>query len=774
MLRPLGLLAAVCALAALDLPVTAATAELPKNKDGVRPPLPTMQVAGETVGRDMQSLAWQMPKDLAAGWYRVEFTGTAIVPPFEWVSECEFEPYRFRLGTAPKGEEAPVAAFTCEVEGAVRTPVAECLHGAFRTPYQATLRRADRPLRLEPGMRVELETRWYRLMAGGLRLTPLSGAIADVATSSPVAYHLFDETQPPLFDIALSNRGEAALTGTLDLSWIDGLAGEVHRETRPVSVAAGASVSERATWPKPAFGAFSLHVRLRDAAGVLITHQQRHGTYSSRVDARELPDSWPFAWHIRGERMIPPVGFKWLRMFEGWNEIERKPGEYGWDRFDRNMALAKAGGHPVLWVLDGCPKHLSSKPQGGETIAGRKRTVGPGQFPPADWASVQTFVGAVLDRYAPGGDTSTLRAIEVLNEPMAFITYTGAEYTELCRRVHETAKAKSKDIALVGISECGGIHMGWINQVLDAGAAQWFDIASLHLYEASDPDRVTGKSRLLREALDKRGFAAMRMWNTEVGASSWGRWGGTIDSEDAMERRVREAPGFDPAVPYKLGGRWRANNEFVASCDMVRSAAQELAQGWADKIFLFKWRATNSSFINDGEGGGNVVPKLMLPVHSVLAQVWRRYAGTTAEDLAITSPHKAYKVFAHRFTGPGGRVTVLYAQPRRGSFVSGDETVADAGSDPLPEPPVEEETNALPGGLPTSTAPAVAKPGAWTPLPAYDQPVLSVALPGLRPDAVAMDILARRHVAVDAAQVPVSRAPVYIIEAADGRPWPRR
>jgi len=236
---------------------------------------------------------------------------------------------------------------------------------------------------------------------------------------------------------------------------------------------------------------------------------------------------------------------------------------------------------------------------------------------------------------------------------------------------------------------------------------------------------------------------------------------------------VRAAPDFDPTVPYKLGRRWRANNEFVASCDMVRSAAQELAQGWADKIFLFKWRAGNSSFIHDSGAGGNVVPKMYLPAHSVMAQVWRRYAGTAAEDLRIASPNAAYKVLAHRFTGPQGRVTVLYAQPRRGSFVSGDETVADAGSDPLPEPPVEENTNELPGGLPLSMAPAV-DPAAPVVLPPFDQPVLRIALPGVQPGAVAMDILARRHLAIDPQAVEVSRAPVYIIEAADGRPWPRR
>ena len=88
------------------MPVTAASAVLPKGKDGTRPALPTAMVAGESVGRSMERLVWTMPQDLPEGWYRAEFTGSALVPPFEWVSECEFEPYRFRLGTAPRGESA--------------------------------------------------------------------------------------------------------------------------------------------------------------------------------------------------------------------------------------------------------------------------------------------------------------------------------------------------------------------------------------------------------------------------------------------------------------------------------------------------------------------------------------------------------------------------------------------------------------------------------------------------------------------------------------------
>jgi hypothetical protein len=209
----------------------------------------------------------------------------------------------------------------------------------------------------------------------------------------------------------------------------------------------------------------------------------------------------------------------------------------------------------------------------------------------------------------------------------------------------------------------------------------------------------------------------------------------------------------------------------------VRSAAQELSMGWADKVFLFKWRAGNSSFIHDGTLGGNVVPKLMLPVHAVQAQLWKRYAGEQAENLKLASPDSAYKAFGHRFSGPEGRVTVLYVHPRRGAFVSGDETVADAVGDPLPEAPVEEETNALPGGTPQGVGGTVPELG--TALPAYDERVVDIVLPDVRPGAVVMDVLARRQtpVEIDAqgtARLRLSRAPVYLIEPNNGTAWPAR
>lgn len=216
------------------------------------------------------------------------------------------------------------------------------------------------------------------------------------------------------------------------------------------------SATPGATLP---FGAYTLHVEVTNEAGHRVTHQMRHFTYAPRFDdVASLPDSWPFAWHARGEPLIPPVGFKWVRIFDSWREMEPRPGEYAWEKVERLVEQARAGGHKVLWIMGSTPRWASPKPDAPNSP--RNDEVPYYGYPPEDLGHVERFVEAFWNRFAPGGDTSVVGAVEVMNEPNVkhgtAITY--QQYADYCRAVFEATRRAAPNAKVVGVSMSRGQH----------------------------------------------------------------------------------------------------------------------------------------------------------------------------------------------------------------------------------------------------------------------------------------------------------------------------
>ena len=513
--------------------------------------------------------------------------------------------------------------------------------------------------------------------------------------------------------------------------------------------------------PTLPLGAYTLHVTWLSPGTdglTALTRQQRHFTIARRIESANLPENWPFGFHSRPfEPGTPPVGLKMHRAIVKWYNMERQQGQYNWGGMDVMAQRARDGGYGLMYCFEGTPKWASPHPElpdapkpGVKTFWG---------YPPTDDQYIRNFLTAFLERYDPQKDASVIQAIEVLNEPMAghSIAYTPQEYADLCKVVYEIVKAYNPAIQVVGISHCGGLHMKWVNETLDAGAGRYMDVASTHLYEINTPlgdVSVESKVRLLREALDKRGHSHVRIWNTEVGVSSWGRWGEAIVPASIMERRARNSPHWLPDRPHQLRGRWRTQNELLSSGYMVRSNAQQVVLG-VERIFYFKWQADVFSWIHDWEEVGNAVPKLMIPVQSVLSEFWLRYAGLTAGHVTITSPDPAHRVFAHTFTGPEGRMTVIYAQPRKGVWSVGDE-LAGLSRKEGEVSSTEADITALPDQV------------------VDGQPYLDVQLPvGTQPVYVT-DILARQCKTLTPTEqkihLKVGLVPVYVLETKEPLP----
>ncbi len=700
------------------------------------------------------TILWKLPADLPAGSYALEWTGVAPDAPAEWTEDRE--PYIVRIGAGEK-TLAP-AAFSYEVAPSRRRAVPEFKHSLLDVPLSVTTRRSDRPLRLAPGQMLSLESRSGGFaLTGEPQLVPLDDAHAvDMEISSAAPFNIFDAI-PPRFAVKVTAPGAQAFAGQVRVKWLDALTGKTEAQTLPVQ--SGATL--QLEW-KPPFGVYTLTVELFNGEQTLLK-QQRHFSYAPLVSNANLPDDWPFAWHLRGEPYVPPVGFKWQRLFTSWEDMEPKQGQYDWAVMDRLYQQAKANNFKLLWVCGSIPRWASSRPDLPRWPEKPYRGVYRSK-PPRDWQLLRDFLRAFYARYAPNGDASVLGAIEVLNEPNAHgpdIEFSFAEYAEMCKVVHEETRKVSPAIKVVGISESGGLHMWWVNGVLDAGAGQYMDVASAHGYETATPLGVVSiqsKFQLLREALDKRGLRHVGIWDTETGIGVWGRRGERIQPDAAMDWRARHSPLFDPKSPGKVGTRWRSVNEWVGSANMVRSSAQKIELN-ATPVFYFKWDAGNLSWVGDRAPEGNPIPKMMIPVQAVQSELWKRYATRRGEPLKIISPDPRFVVFAHRFAGPQGRLTVLYTYPKSGGFVITDETAAKAAGATVGEPIISADEGKFIANLPS-----------------YDTKLFDVMLPGLRPGAVAMDLLAREQKPLGAGDVKmgVAQTPIYIIEPQNGGAvWPK-
>jgi len=715
------------------------------------------------------TVLWTLPASLRPGWYWVEFTADQPGGPPQWLNPGstaqtnEYEPYRFSVG---KGPEAPVLAFSFALDPQAGTAIAAFRHPLLDTPLRLTARRSDHPLSLHPGDVLKFESRWGFSLAGGFRLVSADslGAI-DLETETTVPFHLFDETQPPLFHVTASNHG-VPFQGRIDWRWLDALKGDVETGSAPVALPSEGKVSlDLAPKAGKAFpyGAYTLHVQLFDGAGRLLTHQYRNFTYSPRVEAQTLPDDWPFGFNQspREPDLLLPIGLKHIRLlFNGWNSTEPAKGEYRWDDIDRLVEDSRRSGSKILYVITGTPPWASQHPENPLHPTPEQEKAGlcsPYSYPPKDWQDLTDFVEAFWRRYAPQGKVDVVEAVEVVNEPNVKGNFAGtyAEYAQMCQVVYEATKKIVPDAKVIGVCQSGGLHKWWVDGVLDAGAGKWMDLASTHNYEIDSPVgavSIESKSRVVREALDRNGNQNVGICNTEAGPTSWGRWGETVPDEAMLDKLDRSSPYFDPQVPYKIKTSWRTTNEYVTSGYMVRAAFQQIEMA-VRPIYYFKWQAGTISWVHDWQAGGNVEPKLFIPVQAVLSEVYRRYGADGVDRLPISSPNPDYLVFAHRLYGPEGRVTVLYADPKKKTLVMGDEVAGKAFPNSLPgEQYIDpKDRNAL-------QAP-----------PPVDQPLLQVSIPDLRPGAVVMDILARSQKKVAAG---VARMPVYIIEPKDGAAWP--
>lgn len=217
------------------------------------------------------------------------------------------------------------------------------------------------------------------------------------------------------------------------------------------------------------------------------------------------------------------------RQYVWWNRIETQPGKYDWSWTDRLMRDASARGIHILPTLLYPPDFYSSKPEGSTSTA---------QFPPRDPQKMADFAAAMVKRYGTHGTYWNCKEVplvgwqcdkpylpitmwEVWNEPDYPGWWKGVpdpdEYLALLEVVAPAIKQAdpSAQVVLGSMTNAGGGSKGgFLEQLYQRGAANYFDVLSINPY-ARDVGAMLAYVRGQRAIAAQYGDAAKPILVTE-------------------------------------------------------------------------------------------------------------------------------------------------------------------------------------------------------------------------------------------------------------------
>jgi polysaccharide biosynthesis protein PslG len=240
------------------------------------------------------------------------------------------------------------------------------------------------------------------------------------------------------------------------------------------------------------------------------------------------------------------IGVQWARAFPEWAGLEPERGRFQWDAADQLVTDARRNGIGLLGVFLYFAPWASQRPP--DTRA----------FPIGNLDDWRNYVRASMLRYR-----HEIREWEVWNEPNSPAFNRGGtpkDYADLVRVAHEEAKAIDPGIK-VGIT-CASFDLGYLDRVIQAGAADHFDFVAVHPYEATafldgNEAEFLSMAESLRSLLAKHGQdRAMPLWITEIGAS-------TTDLAELESQQVEHllkvyllalAQGFDRIFWFEASG----------------------------------------------------------------------------------------------------------------------------------------------------------------------------------------------------------------------------
>jgi len=278
------------------------------------------------------------------------------------------------------------------------------------------------------------------------------------------------------------------------------------------------------------------------------------------------------------------MGAEWMRIFLGWHEVEKSPGEYDWDEYDPVFERLRELGFKAIVVMYGAPDWAAEESCG----------------PISDTIALENFLEVLVPRYA-----DVVRAWEFTNEPDGREPHVWgpaigcwglypAEYAQQLGIFYSKVKSLDPE-ALVffgGLAYDDWEHRErrFFEQALQNGAGPFFDGVSLHYYFINPAEFPTMAHKVneIRDTMTRNGVYWKRIWVTETGM--WINMNGSVELQrDFIVREFTRGFGagvdniiwFDPRehpVPENAVQRWliSSNHEPVYGYNTFRHYAEKL------------------------------------------------------------------------------------------------------------------------------------------------------------------------------------------------------
>jgi hypothetical protein len=236
------------------------------------------------------------------------------------------------------------------------------------------------------------------------------------------------------------------------------------------------------------------------------------------------------AYRMRTLRRQRAVGSHLLRQNFDWAYIERAPGRYRWDKYDRYVLTAARFRVRILAIVFNPPGWHSTAP-----IEGERRH---GTYPPKDYAEYAAFAKRLVERYGPNGrlwrkyptnPKFPIKSWQIWNEPNLDVYWaTGAsaeEYVAMLRAASAAIREAdpTAEIVTAGMpqSKLGIPLLKFIDDMYKHEGKGTFNTIAINPYS-----RTTGElyNRLkgVRAVMNRNDDAEAQIWITELGWSDAG------------------------------------------------------------------------------------------------------------------------------------------------------------------------------------------------------------------------------------------------------------
>jgi hypothetical protein len=255
-------------------------------------------------------------------------------------------------------------------------------------------------------------------------------------------------------------------------------------------------------------------------------------------------------------RMARDAGIRWAKQQFFWAEIEPRPGQYRWTKYDQIVDLCERYGLQIIARLDGAPNWT------------REDNSMPGR-PPDDLEDYGAFVYHFVEHYR-----GRIQHIQIWNEPNLYIEWGNrpvdpAGYVELLSIAYRQAKKADPNVYVLSAPlaiTLGEPHpepgkwramndLQYLEEMYEAGAAPYFDILSANAFgmdlAPDDPPTPStlnfARASLQRAIMERFGDARKAVWFNEYG---WNVAPASFAQEALTWKRVTE----EQQAAYTLQG----------------------------------------------------------------------------------------------------------------------------------------------------------------------------------------------------------------------------